>query len=115
MTTGQDALRIVIHVSLIDPSPAAHAALALVLPGDISLVDGDADVYLVDPEGSGMATCSALAAEGRRVIVYADAPDDVVRLGARVAGAIAVVDKADSPDVLIDEIRRAMPRSLAAA
>ena len=111
--------RSVISVAHIDPSPAAQARIAHLVerrPG-FTLVDDPAraDVVLVDPEGDGMVRCSLLAAGGSRVVLYAVAPDPGLRLGAEVAGARAVVDKAAHPDTLFAAIRDAAPRRVLAA
>ena len=64
---------------------ARHGGFELVEDAD------DADVVVVDPAGEGLALCSLLSARGVPVIVFAPDADEVVLLGAGVAGAAAVV------------------------
>ena len=72
-----------------------------------------ADVVVVDPEllgPDGLPYCRRLKERERppRVVVYtAAAGEPAYAMGAQIAGADAVVDKAESPQALFEAIRRA--------
>ena len=118
-----------LRVAVIDPQPALRAGLAALLrtePG-LTCVSGAGtceeglellgrrrvDVVVVDPEllgPEGLPYCSRLQLLDRppRVVVYtAAAAEPAYAMGAEIAGADAVVDKAESLSMLFNAIRRA--------
>jgi DNA-binding NarL/FixJ family response regulator len=99
----------VIHVAVLNP-PAAARAVRRARAMELSGLDEEPDVVVVDPDGEGLLVCSRLSAKGARVLVYAPDADEAVTLGAGVAGALGVVT---DPSELLEAIRR-IERSLAA-
>ena len=118
-----------LRVAIIDPQPGLRAGLAVLLRSEPGLIFvGKAgteeeglellarrrvDVVVVDPEllgADGLPYCRRLKERERppRVVVYtAAASEPAYAMGAQIAGADAVVDKAEPPQALFEAIRRA--------
>src|SRR4051794_37257457 len=122
-------VRVVLRVAVIDPHPVLRSGLAVLLraePG-LAYVGGAGsqagglellhrrrvDVVVLDPEllgDDGLPYCRRLQELDRppRVVVYtAAASEPAYAMGAEIAGAHAVVDKAAPRDELFEAIRRA--------
>ena len=119
----------VLRVAIIDPQPALRAGLAVLLRSEPGLMPvGGAgseeeglellarrrvDVVVVDPEllgPDGLPYCRRLKEVERqpRVVVYtAHAGEPAYAMGAAIAGADAVVDKAAPAQALFAAVRRA--------
>lgn len=114
------------RVAILDPQPALRAGLTMLLRGEPGLVPvgsaataGEAqtlverlhpDVMLIEyalPGGDGLHICRRLKALAKppSVILYTAERDPGVHVGARVAGADGLVDKAAPPGQLFDAIR----------
>ena len=92
----------VIRVAVLN-SPAAERAVRRARAMELCPLDDRPDFVVVDPDGEGLMTCSLLSARGVCVLVYAPDADEVVTLGAGVAGAAGVVT---DPSELLEAIRR---------
>ena len=114
------------RIAIVDPQPAARAGLAMLLRTEPGLVpvgiaagvdEGAALVALQRPDvvllelhqgdGDGLALCRRLRASELppNVILYTAAPEPVLGLLARVAGAAGLVDKEAQPSELFEAIR----------
>jgi DNA-binding NarL/FixJ family response regulator len=116
----------VTRIAILDPQPAVRAGLTMLLRAEPGLVPvGSAataeeiqallgrahpDVLLIEyalPGGDGLHICRRVKAmpNAPAVILYTADGDPGVRLGARVAGADGLVDKAAPPSELFNAIR----------
>jgi DNA-binding NarL/FixJ family response regulator len=116
----------VTRIAILDPQPAVRAGLTMLLRAEPGLVPvGSAatgeeiqallgrarpDVLLIEyalPGGDGLHICRRVKAmaDAPAVILYTAEADPGVRLGARVAGADGLVDKAAPPSELFNAIR----------
>ena len=114
------------RIAVIDPQPALRAGLTMLLRTEPGLVPVGAaagahdgarladrlrpDVVLLEPhllDGDGLGLCRRLRAgpDGPRVVLYHAAPDPVLALSARIAGADGLVDKSAEPSELFEAIR----------